>query len=255
MTPALIAAHTGLDAADSCITDGHTLAGEHARLMRDVERRAAPVLALLDARAWPHAELGTLANFLRADVLRQVSDEEVHLYPHDSSAPPFVELSADHARLYGLTARLERAHTWRCLPAQLRALVEELLGTLRRHLANEQEVLAALADAQREVPSVADLVAADHAWLPDDTPVHIALDGLSDDQAVDLAIGRLLRLRPGQTAEVGAHDDWQLQAICRWMHDFDAERYGVDHMATGQDHLLRITCRKANSSAGIGYPG
>jgi hypothetical protein len=32
-----------------------TLGGEHARLMGDVDRRAAPVLSLLDARVWPHA--------------------------------------------------------------------------------------------------------------------------------------------------------------------------------------------------------
>ncbi|HET8570322.1 MAG TPA: hemerythrin domain-containing protein [Candidatus Limnocylindria bacterium] len=251
MTPASITAHTERDAAGA----GHTLAGEHARLMRDVERRAAPVLTLLDAHAWPHAELGTLTKLLRADVLRQVSDEEVHLYPHDSSVPPFVELSADHARLYGLTARLEQAHISPCQPAQLRALVQELLSTLRRHLEGEQHVLAALADAADEVPSATDLAAADRAWLPDDTPVRLELDGLPDDEAVELAIARLLRLRPGQTAELHAHDDWQLRAVCRWIHDFDAERFGLDHSAAGSDHLLGITCRTANTSAGIGYPG
>jgi hypothetical protein len=136
-----------------------TLAGEHALLMRDVVRRAEPILALLDARAWPHAELGTLARFLRAAVLRQVSDEEALLFPHDSSAPPFAELSAAHVRLHTLTAQLESAHTHRCTPAELRALVEQLLSTLRRHLVEEQAVLAALPDAPGDVPSAAALAA------------------------------------------------------------------------------------------------
>lgn len=236
-------------------TSGHTLAGEHARLLRDVERRAEPVLALLEARAWPHAELGTLTELLRAEVLRQVSDEEVHLYPHDSSAPPFVELSADHARLYGLTAQLESIQAQPRPPVQLRALVTELLDTLRRHLADEQQLLAALADARGEVPSAADLVAAEREWRPEDTPIRIELDGLLDDQAVELAVARLLRLRPGQTAELHARDGWHLRAVCRWIHDFDAERFGVGHATSGQDRLLRVTCRKVNTSAGIGYPG
>ena len=253
MSSASITAHTEAAAADP--TSGHTLAGEHARLLRDVERRAAPVLALLDARAWPHAELGTLTELLRAEVLRQVSDEEVHLYPPDSSVPPFIELSADHARLYGLTAQLESIQAQPRPPAELRALVTELVDTLRRHLADEQQLLAALADARGEVPSVADLVAADRAWLPEDTPVRIALDELPGDQAVELAIGRLLRLEPGQTAELHARDGWHLRAVCRWLHDFDAERFGVGYTAAGQDRLLRITCRTANTSVGVGYPG
>jgi predicted DNA-binding ribbon-helix-helix protein len=61
-----------------------TLAREHAQLMREVARRASPITTLLDTRAaWPHAELGTLATFLRVMVLRHVSDEETLLYPHD----------------------------------------------------------------------------------------------------------------------------------------------------------------------------
>jgi hypothetical protein len=131
----------------------HALAGEHARLMRDVTRRVAPIAALLDVRAWPHAELGALTNFLRRVVLQQVSDEEAHLYPHDASAPPFAELSADHVRLHSLTAQLEKVHTAPCSRARLVALIDELLATLRRHLEDEQKLLAALPDTEREVPS------------------------------------------------------------------------------------------------------
>ena len=211
------------------IAGPRTLAGEHARLMRDVARRAAPVLALLDARAWPHDELGTLTTYLRTAVLRQVSDEETHLYPHDASAPPFAELNADHVRLHGLTAQLEQARTEPCSRAQLHALVDELLATLRRHLEDEQAVFAALSTDE-----------------PDDAPVLIDMGTLPADQAGELCIERLLRLRPGQTAEVHARSDHLLRPVGRWLRDFDAARFGLALTTAGPDHLLRVTCREIN---------
>lgn len=220
--------------------DSSTLSGEHARLMRDVARRAASVLTLLDARTWPHAELGALTNHLRSEVLRQVSDEEVHLYPHDSSAPPFAELSADHVRLHSLAAQLEQAHASPCSRTHLRALVEELLATLRRHFDNECRVLAA----------------ATAAWLPDpDTPVRIELDSMAPDQAMELSVERLLRLRPGQAAELHASDAHLLRGVGRWLQGFDAARFGFDDTSVRRDHLLRVTCRQGNGPVGIGYPG
>lgn len=237
------------------IDEAHTLAGEHARLMRDVTRRAAPVLALLEARAWPHAELGALTVLLRSAVLRQVSDEEVHLFPHDASVPPFAELSADHVRLHSLTAQLEKAHAEPCTRTELRVLVNELLDTLRRHLEDEQQVLAALPTADTEVPAVACLAAANQVWLSGDEPVRIELDRLPAHQASELCIERLLRLRPGQTAEVHARDEPLLRAVCRWLSDFDAARFRLDQMTAGEGHLLRITCRHANTPTGIAYPG
>lgn len=228
-----------------------TLAGEHERLMRDVIRRAAPVLALLQARAWPHAELGTLTSVLRASVLRQVSDEEVHLFPHDCSAPPLAELSADHVRLHALTVLLERAHARPCPPAELQALIEELLTTLGRHLGSEQQVLAALPEAVGEVPGVAGLVAADRTWLAeDDAPVVMDLDAVPTGRAIE----RILRLRPGQIVELHAHDDQPLHAVRRWLHEFDVARFGLDHVTKGSDHSLRVTCRGAGPSADVAYP-
>jgi hypothetical protein len=224
------------DAANA--TSPHTLAGEHALLWRGVALRAASVSALLDARVWPHDELGALTTFLRATVLRQVSDEEVLLYPRDATAPPFAELSTDHVRLRTLTARLERAHALPCPPVQLRALIGELLTSLRRHLLEEQAVLAALRDADTAVPSAADL-AADLAagrqqWLPDnDAPVCIELDALPREQTVQLCIERLLRLRPGQHAEIRSREKQTLAQVCRWMHDFDSVRYGIAAIQTG----------------------
>jgi hypothetical protein len=232
------AAHTVTRPSDS------TLAGEHALLMRDVTRRAESVLALLDARAWPHAELGTLTAFLRSVVLRQVSDEEVLLFPHDATAAPFAELCAEHVRLHTLTAQLERVLADPCPPHELRALITDLLGTLHRHLLDEQAVLAALPDAPADVPSAAALAAGDRAWpAVDDGPVLIPLDTLPAEQAMRLCIERLLRLAPGQSAEIRSADGRTVSDVCRWLHTFDAARYGFVHVELGREHLLQVTRR------------
>lgn len=236
--------------------DLHSLAGEHALLMRDVQRRAAPVLALLAARTWPHAELGALVAYLRSAVLRQASDEETALFPHDASGPPFAELSAEHVRLHALTARLDLAHRRPCSRSELRGLVEQLLLALRRHLSAEQAVLAALPHVDAVVPGAADVVAGAQAWAPDDrTPVVVDLDALPESQAVELCVERVLRLNAGQTAEVRAEDELLLRRVCRWIHAFDAERFGVEGCSDGSAHVRRITRRRGNVPAGIGYPG
>jgi hemerythrin-like domain-containing protein len=126
-------------------TDAATLLEQHQGLLRDVRRRAGTVLAVLEARAWPHAELATLTGYLRPALRRQVADEEASLFPDDASAAPFAELSAEHARLYTLTSRLEQVLERRCAPQELRRLVGDLLDTLHRHVAEEERVLATLA--------------------------------------------------------------------------------------------------------------
>lgn len=222
-----------------------TLAGEHALLLRGVNRRALPVLALLDTRAWPHAELGTLIAFLRNAVLRQVSDEESLMYPHDATAPPFAELSADHVRLHNLTTRLELARAQECDPHELRALIEQLVTTLERHLAAEQAVLAALPDLPSEVPSAAALVAGEQSLLPDTGPVLISLDGLPEERAAEWAVERLLRLSPLQSAQIHSGDAGKLARVRRWLQAFDSARYGVAQGVTGREYTLEVTRRSA----------
>lgn len=230
---------------DGFTPDSHTLAGEHALLMRDVLRRVAPVLALIDARAWPNAEVGTLTNFLRTAVLRQASDEEVLLFPADSSQAPFAELSADHVRLHTLTARLDRARVTPCPLPELRALLDDLLAILERHLVDERTVLAALSDTDAAVPSAGDLAAGDQEWLPaDDGPVSIMLDTLPNDQATRLCVERLLRLRPGQVAEIHSRHDWRVRQVCRWVQGFDPAQYGLSRPPADEGQaLLRVTRR------------
>ena len=233
-------------AADNAPSAANTLAGEHALLMRDVTRRATPVLALLDAWVWPHAEIGTLIAFLRDPVLRQTSDEEALLYPHDVTASPFAELSADHARLHMLTDRLERVHAESCAAHDVRVLIGELLTTLQRHLAEEQAILAALPEAPAEVPSVAALAACERPWPSDAGPVLIPLDKLPKDYATQWCIERLLRLSPGQTAEVRSRNDNKLTQVSHWFHTFDPDRYGLAYAATGHEHSLEVTRRGAD---------
>ena len=144
-----------------------TLAGEHALLLRDVRRRAAPVLALLETRSWPHAELHTLTGFLRTAVLRQASDEEALLYPSGASAP-FAELAAEHVQLYTFTEQLDQADERPGSVAELRELIDQLLRVLEHHLIHEQALLAALPEAPDHVPAAADLVAGAQTWLPPD---------------------------------------------------------------------------------------
>lgn len=250
MTPAAFGVRAGqsADGVRGCASEAHTLAGEHALLMRDVRRRTEPVTALLDARVWPDAEVATLTTFLRAAVLRQVSDEEALLFPGDPSAAPFAELSADHVRLHTLVAQLDATRAEPCPLPELRALVEDLLATLDRHLSTEQAVLAALSEADTEVPSAADLVADDQPWphaAPG--PVRITLDTLPAEQAARLCVERLLRLRPGEVAEIRSRDRWRIRKVSRWLRRFDPARFWLGDPPAGDGHtVLQVTCRPAD---------
>jgi hypothetical protein len=223
-----------------------TLAGEHARLLRDVRRRAASVVALLETRSWPHAELRTLTGFLRTAVLRQASDEEALLYPNGASAP-FAELTAEHVQLYTLTEHLDQANATPGSFTELHELIEELLRVLEHHLTEEQAVLAALPEAPGPVPAAGDLVAGTQAWLPPaNGPVLILLDAVPEERAVQICVERLLRLRPGQSAEIYSSHEADLQQVCQWIHGFDPTRYGLAHLPAGlTKSALQVTRRHA----------
>lgn len=221
-----------------------TLAGEHAALLRDARRRAAPVLAVIAARSWPEAELRVLTRFLHAAVLRQASDEEVAFYPNGATAP-FAELSAEHVALYTLTDQLDHLEAASCPLPELAQLVNQMIAVLEHHLIAEQAVLAALPDAPVDVPSTAGLLAGTQPWLPaDDGPVLILLDALAPEQAVQVCIERLLRLYPGQSAQIYSSREVDLQRVCQWIHGFDRTRYGTARLNTGATPApLQITRR------------
>lgn len=213
-----------------------TLLGEHAILLRDLHRRVQPMVSLMHRHVWPDAELRTLARFLRTVVLRQASDEEVLLFPSGADAP-LMELTATHARLHLLTDRLDQADASSCPLAQLESLVDELVTVFEAHLRDEQAILAALADVDTTVPGVAGL---DQPWLAVTAePVVIDLGTLPTELAVQWCIERVLRLRPGQSAQIRADHDGELSEIENWVRRFDSARYGMDfsRTATGQATL------------------
>ena len=216
-----------------------TLSGEHARLVRDLRRRVDPLFALMERHVWPDAELRTLSGFLRAVVLRQASDEEALLFP-SGTAVPVIELTAAHARLHLLTAQLEQADATTCSLARLKSLVEELLTVFETHLRDEEAVLSALPDTGGAVPGVAAL---DEPWRAATSgPVVISLAAFPDELAVRSCIERILRLQPGQTADIYAVSECDLHQIEQWIARFDSAQYGLAFSPTGQ-LVLRVTRR------------
>jgi hypothetical protein len=227
--------------------DSLTLVGEHALLLQGVHRRVWPVLALIDAGTSPTAELHTLVAFLRASLLRQASDEEVLLFP-GGAATPFAELTAQHARLHALTERLAQATVTHCPLPELRRMVSELVNVLARHLATEQALLAGVTEASHPVPSAAEVASGAQTWrVADEAPLLIVLDDLPPDLAPQLCIERLLRLRPGQRAEVRSFDRSGLEHVYRWMRAFDTTSYRIEYGSADASESRLHVVRRHNS--------
>jgi len=127
------------------LPDRVALADQSALLLRDVRRRAEPVLALTAARSWPEQELTTLTSFLRRTVLCQLPEEE-RRYP-DGADGPVATLTAEHVLLQALTDDLERADRATCSLPDLADEVARLLRLLEQHLIAEQTLLDPLLDA------------------------------------------------------------------------------------------------------------
>jgi Hemerythrin HHE cation binding domain len=226
--------------------DRLTLAGEHTLLLHGVHRRMWPVLALIDAGAWPTAELNTLLGFLRNLLLRQVSDEEALLFAGDAAT--LAELTGQHARMHALTERLAQANAAHCPLPELRRVVAELANLLARHLAMEEALLASLDEKDRPVPGAAEVARGAQPWLTaEDAPLLIGLDDLPSKLAAQLCIERLLRLRPGQRAELRSSDRSALDDVYRWMQAFDTTGYGIDYNSPDASEARLRIVRRADS--------
>jgi Hemerythrin HHE cation binding domain len=224
-----------------------TLVGEHALLLQGVHRRMWPALALIDNGIWPTAELNTLVRFLRESLLRQASDEEALLFP-GGAATSFAEVTAQHARLHALTERLAQANGTHCPLPELRRVIAELANVLARHLATEQALLAGLAEANHPVPSAAEVASGAQTWhAANEAPLLIVLDDLPPNLAAQLCIERLLRLRPGQRAEVRSSDQSGLEHVYRWMRAFDATNYRIDRDSADVSESELHVVRRGNS--------
>lgn len=184
-----------------------TLAEEHVLLLRQVTERAAKLAAAAAQGRWPGAELAALADYARAEVLRQVSDEEALLFPA-VPAGQVTGLARDHVRLRYAAELLARAAAGQQpLPVgQLAAAARDFVAQLERHLRSEEHALAA-GRAPRAVPATVALGGRPHGWYVLTQGTIVDLDTLPVGEGVAAAVDRLLRLRPGEQIELQASND------------------------------------------------
>lgn len=178
-----------------------TLGEEHVLLLWEVMARAEEVLTTAADGRWPGAELTALAGYARAEVLRQVSDEETLLF---SAAPArqVAGLARDHARLRSAIDVLDRAAAGEqpMSPGRVAATARDFATQLGRHLQAEENLLAS------GMPTAA-LGGHPHEWyVLTEGPV-VDLDVLPREEAVDAAVDRLLRMRRGERIEIRSGTD------------------------------------------------
>lgn len=205
-----------------------TLAEEHLLLMGQVTRRAQAVLAQAAAGRWPAREARALLGYLRAEVLRQASDEEWLLFPDHAGVPEFTRLARDHARLHAAVEALAQAAPGEGQPglARLAVLTRDLLAMLGQHLHAEEALLAA-----GTAPATSALSGRPHRWYTLTEGPVIDLDALPDDERVEATVDRLLRLRRGEHVELrSARDPF---AVWRRLDQLDPRGFGFAYLAEG----------------------
>lgn len=187
-----------------------TLADEHMLLLCQVTARAAELLTAAAGGRWPTAELASLAGYLRAELLRQASDEEVLLFPA-SDASAAGRLARDHARLRAGAELLARAAAGEQIlsPGQLAAAIRDFIDQLEYHMSAEEKLLgsAHASHASHAVPAIAALGGHPHTWYPLTEGPVVDLDALPAGQAVAAAVDRLLRMRDGEQIELQSGAD------------------------------------------------
>lgn len=184
-----------------------TLADEHMLLLCQVTARAEELLTAAANGRWPAAELASLAGYLRTELLRQLSDEEVLLFPA-SDAPAASRLARDHARLRAGAELLARAAAGEQIlsPGQLAAAIRDFIDQLEYHMSAGEKLLGS-AHASRTVPAIATLGGRPHTWYPLTEGPVIDLDALPAGQAVAAAVDRLLHMRHGEQVELQSGAD------------------------------------------------
>jgi uncharacterized protein (DUF2249 family) len=218
-------------AGDAPAAQAIGLADEHSELLKQVAVRAEALLAVAAAGRWPAGELEALLGYLRAEILRQVADEEMLLFPARGSHAGLTRLARDHARLRSAVEALEHAaHGTGGSPARLASATRDLLCQLERHLAAEEALLAG-PRGPGSAPATTALGAHPHEWYPLTEGPVIDLDALPPDQAAVAATERLLRLRRGEQAELQSGTDpypvWQR------INEFASGRYGFAYLEDG----------------------
>jgi hemerythrin HHE cation binding domain-containing protein len=180
-----------------------TLAEVHMLLLWQVTARAEELLTAVANGRPPAAELAALAGYARAEVLRQVSDEEALLF-RAAPAREVAGLARDHARLRSAAELLARAAAGEqpMSPGQIAIAARDFVVQLERHLQAEENLLASGRAAQQGVPGTAAFGALRHEWYPLTEGPVVELDALPQDQVVAAAVDRLLRMSRGEQVEL-----------------------------------------------------
>lgn len=223
-----------------------TLAEEHVLLLWQVTARADELMAAIADGGWPGTELAALAGYARAEVLRQVSDEETLLFPA-VPAREVAGLASDHAQLRSAADLLARAAAGEKLlsPAQVAAAACDFVTQLERHLQSEENLLASRRAAQG-VPATVTLGGHPHEWYALTEGPVVDLDALPRDQAVAAAVDRLLRMRRGEQVELESGTD--LDQVWREISDISPDGYRFTVVRDGPPRWrMQVTRRRAAS--------
>jgi hypothetical protein len=222
----------------------HTLIEEHALLLGQDAARANDLLAVAAEDRWPRTELQALLDYVRAELIRQIADEEWMLFPPHPTPSGFDRLRRDHLRLRHNTQALEDATSGHSesTAAQIAATTWRLLTLLERHFSAEEDLLAA-ASAPCPVHATADLTGRSHEWYPLTEGTMIDLDALPADQVIDATVERLLRLRADEHVELRSSND--LCRLWRQMDRIDPYGYGFVYLQEGpQRWAMQVTRRQ-----------
>jgi uncharacterized protein (DUF2249 family)/hemerythrin-like domain-containing protein len=208
------------------------LANEHALLRAEIGDRRRQVLDAVAAGRWPEAEARALVDFLRYEVLDQAVHEERALFPlvpRGFDDPRIHRLVAEHVGLREATDSLDDAARTRDREGgRLAAALDELSRRLDVHLRDEEEVLSPLGGSRagarppltgsRTIFSLTEGSTLDLALLP-------------ADRAEDVALDRLLRMRPGDRVHV--RSDASLERLWRLLRQHAAGEYGWTYLREG----------------------
>ncbi len=219
-----------------------TLTGEHAQLLAQVTARARDLLAVAAESRWPERELQALAAYLRAEVIRQIRDEERLLLPTYGSAPALAWLARDHARLRAAVDAMAGAAGGkrRYTVARLTTMTRDLLSQLSDHFATEERLLAGLG---APAAATAALGANPHRWYALTEGPVVDVDALPPAKATEAVTDRLRRLRRDEEIELRSGHD--LSSLCWWLSASGRGDYGFAYLREGPDQWrVRVTRRR-----------
>jgi hypothetical protein len=218
-----------------------TLADEHDMLLLQVAARADVLLSALEMPDWPSGELRALLDYLRAEVLRQVCDEETSLIAGRLNETAAAALLDDHVRLRTavelLTEAADERH--RRSASAISDIVTDIFTQLESHCIAEEALLSP--SGRPTDPATSASRGRPHEWYPLTEGHVIDVDVLPSDRMVDALVDRLLRMRRGERVELRSGRD--LGALWRRMRWYDPGGYNLVHLLEGPPRW-RVLCTR-----------